>query len=171
MTPSIVIDDSASESSRAAPSDSDVAEGDQTPETSEEDMANNVALAKILASQQTTSMRPTAPVVLPAPKAVPRALSLAAAPTTRAFTRDAKSLAAALTTSGGLTLPPIQPRRQPKGQPSEFKEINFQARIKSRLRKEAMSKLCASPRAATFAAGSNSFGSRLSNSPSIAPIS
>lgn len=44
----------------------------------------------------------------------------------------------------------IQASRQPRGPPTEFHSVNFASRISSRTRKEAMSKLCASPRAASF---------------------
>lgn len=44
----------------------------------------------------------------------------------------------------------LQASRQPRGPPTEFHSVNFASRISSRTRKEAMSKLCASPRAASF---------------------
>ncbi|KAK0550688.1 hypothetical protein OC846_003299 [Tilletia horrida] len=39
------------------------------------------------------------------------------------------------------------PRRQPKGPPTEFLAHNFASRLNTRTRRDAMSKLCASPRA------------------------
>ncbi|KAK0519968.1 hypothetical protein OC834_003317 [Tilletia horrida] len=42
------------------------------------------------------------------------------------------------------------PRRQPKGPPTEFLAHNFASRITLRTRREAMSKLCASPRASVL---------------------
>ncbi|KAE8222370.1 hypothetical protein CF319_g4421 [Tilletia indica] len=42
------------------------------------------------------------------------------------------------------------PRRQPKGPPMEFLPHNFASRISVRTRREAMSKLCASPRASVL---------------------
>lgn len=44
----------------------------------------------------------------------------------------------------------IQASRQPRGPPTEFHSVNFASRLSSRTRKEAMTKLCASPRAASF---------------------
>lgn len=50
----------------------------------------------------------------------------------------------------------IQPRRQPRGPPMEsFFANNFLARRSLRTRREAMSKLCASPRAASFSGAQN----------------
>ena len=50
-----------------------------------------------------------------------------------------------------LSLPLIQPRRQPRGPPMDaFFANNFLARRSLRTRREAMSKLCASPRASIF---------------------
>ena len=187
VTPSIVIDDSASEGSRSAAVsfDGDGGEGDQTPETSEEDLEVTTDLRKMLLGNvqagsdeelmgkygsiskgipsgalATPTMNHTPTVH--APKAMPRAISLAAAPRTRAFTSEAKAAAESQysAASRNLTLPPIQPRRQPKGQPNDFKEVNFQARMNSRTRKDAMSKLCASPRAASFGGNGLGFGSR-----------
>ncbi|KAJ9475701.1 hypothetical protein PHBOTO_005786 [Pseudozyma hubeiensis] len=191
MTPSIVIDDSASESSRAQ-SEYDQVEGDQTPETSEENVEVNTPAGKGLSSTprphnsmtmaQTqggannsrygslgrgvvsapTSTSTTPPIT--APKPIARAIHLSAAPQHRAFKAgSAASDGHQTVNNGGLTLPPIQPRRQPKGQPTEFLKVNFQARTNSRLRKDAMSKLCASPRAASFGGNGMSFGSRLSS--------
>lgn len=188
MTPTIVIDDSASEGSRAQ------SESDQTPETSEEDLEVNTPIAKALSSTPTpqqalmqkqgnngrydslgrgiasaaTSTSTTPPIT--APKAIPRAIHLSAAPQHRAF----KSNGAGSETNmnnAGLTLPPIQPRRQPKGQPNDFHKVNFQARMNSRLRKDAMSKLCASPRAASFGGNGMSFGARLSSAGSSVGVS
>ena len=52
---------------------------------------------------------------------------------------------------GALSLPLIQPRRQPRGPPMDaFFANNFLARRSLRTRREAMSKLCASPRASIF---------------------
>ncbi|KAJ1021130.1 hypothetical protein NDA16_003916 [Ustilago loliicola] len=188
MTPSIVIDDSASEGSRAQ-SDGDQVEGDQTPETSEEDLEVNTPLAKAQSTTPTphqmqmskqpingrygslgrgavasapTCTSSTPPIT--APKAIPRAIHLSAAPQHRAFkTNGSASDSSTPINDAGLTLPPIQPRRQPKGQPTEFHKVNFQARMNSRLRKDAMSKLCASPRAASFGGNGMSFGARLSS--------
>ncbi|KAF6767062.1 hypothetical protein PSEUBRA_002267 [Kalmanozyma brasiliensis GHG001] len=188
VTPSIVIDDSASEGSRAQ-SESDRVEGDQTPETSEEDLEINSPFVKALSSTPTpqnltlqrqglnngrygslgrsvasapTSTSTTPPIT--APKAIPRAIHLSAAPQHRAFKTNASSPDGSQTiNNAGLTLPPIQPRRQPKGQPNDFQKVNFQARMNSRLRKDAMSKLCASPRAASFGGNGMSFGARLSS--------
>ncbi|TKY88362.1 hypothetical protein EX895_002714 [Sporisorium graminicola] len=188
MTPTIVIDDSASEGSRAQ-SEGDQVEGDQTPETSEEDLEVNTPVAKALSStpmpQQMlmqkqannqansrygslgrgvasapTSTSTTPPIT--APKAIPRAIHLSAAPQHRAFKSNGAA-SEAMINNAALTLPPIQPRRQPKGQPTEFHKVNFQARVNSRLRKDAMSKLCASPRAASFGGNGMSFGARLSS--------
>ena len=193
MTPSIVIDDSASEGSRAQ-SEGDQVEGDQTPETSEEDLEVNTPVAKALSSTPTpqqmhmprqgtngrygslgrgaaasapTSTSTTPPI--PAPKAIPRAIHLSAAPQHRAFKTNGGASSDGNTTinNAGLTLPPIQPRRQPKGQPTEFHKVNFQARMNSRLRRDAMSKLCASPRAASFGGNGMSFGARLSSAGSM----
>ena len=51
----------------------------------------------------------------------------------------------------GTSLPLIQPRRQPRGPPMDaFFANNFLARRSLRTRREAMSKLCASPRASIF---------------------
>ncbi|KAN0064232.1 hypothetical protein ACQY0O_003399 [Thecaphora frezii] len=188
MTPTIVIDDSASEGSRSAAAsfDEDAVEGDQTPETSEEDLelcgdlgkmvlanagsgASNAKYAGVGKGRAPSAPSPVTPTMskaptVHAPKATTRAISLSAAPRHRAFAAEAKAteqkqLSSA--SSQGLALPPIQPRRQPKGQPMEFKEVNFQARMNSRTRKDAMSKLCASPRAASFGANGLSFGSRI----------
>ncbi|CCF49435.1 hypothetical protein NDA11_002536 [Ustilago hordei] len=187
VTPSIVIDDSASEDSRAQSDDQ--VEGDQTPETSEEDLEVNTPLAKAQSTTPTphqmqapkqlanslygslgrgavacapTSTCSTPPI--PAPKAISRAIHLSAAPTHRAFkTNGSASDSNTPINNAGLTLPPIQPRRQPKGQPNDFQKVNFQARMNSRLRKDAMSKLCASPRAASFGGNGMSFGARLSS--------
>ena len=53
--------------------------------------------------------------------------------------------------SAATQTPLIQPRRQPRGPPTEsFFANNFLARRSLRTRREAMSKLCASPRAASF---------------------
>lgn len=103
-----------------------------------------------------------------APKAIPRAIHLSAAPQHRAFKANGSSDGVQTINNAGLTLPPIQPRRQPKGQPSDFAKVNFQARMNSRLRKDAMSKLCASPRAASFGGNGMSFGARLSSAGSNA---
>ncbi|GAC77235.1 hypothetical protein PANT_25d00044 [Moesziomyces antarcticus T-34] len=210
MTPSIVIDDSASEGSRAH-SEFDQVEGDQTPETSEEDLEvhttpmNKAVLATTpRPHQMQTQMQlhkqanggrygslgraganagvnagagagagagasasaPTSTSATPpmsAPKAIPRAIHLSAAPQHRAFKANGSSDGVQTINNAGLTLPPIQPRRQPKGQPSDFAKVNFQARMNSRLRKDAMSKLCASPRAASFGGNGMSFGARLSS--------
>lgn len=187
MTPSIVIDDSASEGSRAQ-SDGDQVEGDQTPETSEEDLEVNTPNAKALSATPTahtlqmqnkgnthsrygplgrgTGSAPTSTSSTPpisAPKAIPRAIHLSAAPQHRAFKASGASDGNQSINNAALTLPPIQPRRQPKGQPTEFHKVNFQARMNSRLRKDAMSKLCASPRAASFGGNGMSFGARLSS--------
>ncbi len=193
MTPSIVIDDSASEGSRAQSDDQ--VEGDQTPETSEEDLEVNTPLAKALSSTPTqnqmhmqkqanggrygslgrasasapTSTSTTPPIT--APKAIPRAIHLSAAPQHRAFKSNNSSESVQNINNAGLTLPPIQPRRQPKGQPTEFHKVNFQARMNSRLRKDAMSKLCASPRAASFGGNGMSFGARLSSAGSSVGVS
>lgn len=67
-------------------------------------------------------------------------------------------------TSAQNTLPIIQPRRQPRGPPMEsFFANNFLARKSLRTRREAMSKLCASPRAAVF--------SSLRTAPAASPLS
>ncbi|KAI3614710.1 hypothetical protein CBS9595_003981 [Malassezia furfur] len=56
-----------------------------------------------------------------------------------------------LSMSAATQTPLIQPRRQPRGPPTEsFFANNFLARRSLRTRREAMSKLCASPRAASF---------------------
>ncbi|CBQ69566.1 conserved hypothetical protein [Sporisorium reilianum SRZ2] len=194
MTPTIVIDDSASEGSRAQ-SESDQVEGDQTPETSEEDLEVNTPIAKALSSTPTlqqallqkqggnsrygslgrgvvasapTSTSTTPPIT--APKAIPRAIHLSAAPPHRAFKANGGASETVIN-NAALTLPPIQPRRQPKGQPTEFHKVNFQARVNSRLRKDAMSKLCASPRAASFDGNGMSFGARLSSAGSSVGVS
>ncbi|KAJ1023710.1 hypothetical protein NDA18_004693 [Ustilago nuda] len=187
VTPSIVIDDSASEDSRAQSDDQ--VEGDQTPETSEEDLEVNTPLAKAQSTTPTphqmqapkqlanslygslgrgaVACAPTwtcSTPPIPAPKAISRAIHLSAAPTHRAFkTNGSASDSNTPINNAGLTLPPIQPRRQPKGQPNDFQKVNFQARMNSRLRKDAMSKLCASPRAASFGGNEMSFGARLSS--------
>ncbi|KIS66887.1 uncharacterized protein UMAG_10733 [Mycosarcoma maydis] len=197
MTPSIVIDDSASEGSRAQ-SEYDQVEGDQTPETSEEDLEVSTLSGKALSStprphntttmaqtqiansrygslgrgvtSASTSAGMTAPMT--APKPISRAIHLSSAPQHRAFKgNNGISDGNQTINNAGLTLPPIQPRRQPKGQPTEFHKVNFQARINSRLRKDAMSKLCASPRAASFGGNGMSFGSRLSSASSSVGLS
>ncbi|WFD41579.1 hypothetical protein MPSI1_000210 [Malassezia psittaci] len=58
--------------------------------------------------------------------------------------------------SGPVQAPLIQPRRQPRGPPTDsFFANNFLARRSLRTRREAMSKLCASPRASSFSAPKN----------------
>ncbi|WFC97495.1 hypothetical protein MYAM1_000209 [Malassezia yamatoensis] len=58
--------------------------------------------------------------------------------------------------SGPVQTPLIQPRRQPRGPPTDsFFANNFLARRSLRTRREAMSKLCASPRASSFSAPKN----------------
>jgi hypothetical protein len=161
-TPSIIVDDSASEKSFASESG--------TPDTSEEnvqigaDRFNSVSARKTAAanaaavmtarygavSDGTASKPSAAPIAAPAS----RITALAQPPRGRSATEGKIT---APTTNGtvapgvGLGLP-NQPMRQPKGPPTEFRDVNFASRISARTRKEAMSRLCASPRASTFSA-------------------
>lgn len=127
-TPSIVVDDSASEKSNASHrSDS------ETPETSEEDIVVAPTMRK----------SPTLNSEHRLPSALPRPLALSAAPRSRNFSIESKMMNGS-TQSNNAT-------RQPRGPPTEFIAINFTTRMSARTRREAMSKLCASPRAASFA--------------------
>ncbi|WFD03725.1 hypothetical protein MOBT1_002419 [Malassezia obtusa] len=70
-----------------------------------------------------------------------------------------------MSTPASAPAPLIQPRRQPRGPPMEsFFANNFLARRSLRTRREAMSKLCASPRAASFS-GPKSNGAQAASSP------
>jgi len=137
-TPSIVVDDSASEKSDEA--GTSLCEDNETPETSEEDIsAGVVALAKDVSAVKLTVESRESSVS-------PRPLSLSQAPRNRAFSTDVK----ASTPVNGAGTAVSSASRQPRGPPTEFLAINFTSRLSARTRKEAMSKLCASPRAASF---------------------
>ncbi|CEH16231.1 hypothetical protein CBOM_06093 [Ceraceosorus bombacis] len=148
-TPSIVVDDSASEIS-ANGSTSDV----HTPDTSDEDVRDGATLDKVQAAAAAMTARYGAVVDRQGKSvpSVPRAISLTAAPRSRNFTAEAKSVAMSNSGSGsnGGLAAPTQPARQPRGPPTDFQPVNFASRISARTRKEAMSRLCASPRAASF---------------------
>lgn len=136
-TPSIVVDDSASERS-----DASLVEDTDTPETSEEDVSNGIlALTKDLNNNRLGTTKQT-------PSASPRPLSLSQAPRSRAFSSDGK--ANSPVNGGGGNGSISNASRQPRGPPTEFQSINFTSRLSARTRREAMSKLCASPRAASF---------------------
>ncbi|PWN46395.1 hypothetical protein IE81DRAFT_351208 [Ceraceosorus guamensis] len=147
--PSIVVDDSASEIS-ANGSASDV----HTPDTSDEDVRDGATLDKVQAAAAAMTARYGAVVDKQSKSvpSVPRAISLTAAPRSRNFTAEAKSVAMSNSGSGsnGGLAAPTQPARQPRGPPTDFQPVNFASRISARTRKEAMSRLCASPRAASF---------------------
>lgn len=133
-TPSIVVDDSASEKS-----DASIIEDMDTPETSEEDNSNGIlALTKELNNRLRTEKR--------APSISTRPLSLSQAPRSRAFSSEGKTNSPINGGNGSIS----SASRQPRGPPTEFQSINFTSRLSARTRREAMSKLCASPRAASF---------------------
>lgn len=162
-----VIDDSASDTTDGASglsqsdSENPAGERETTPETSEEDLNSKTPLRKAFSKERqavgkgvptpTQASHSLAGMVerdltQPIHFAQPRAISLAAAPRNRVFADGASRDSPA---SGNSVLAPVQPRRQPKGPPTEFKEINFAARITARTRREAvnrLNKLCKSPR-------------------------
>lgn len=139
-TPSIVVDDSASEKSDEA--GTSLCEDAETPETSEEDISAGVgaALAKDVSAKLTVESRE--------PSVSPRPLSLSQAPRNRAFSTDVKTSTSTNGAAGAAAVNAAS--RQPRGPPTEFLAINFTSRLSARTRREAMSKLCASPRAASF---------------------
>jgi hypothetical protein len=148
-TPSIVVDDSASEKSEGAASGG-FGSDNETPETSEEDIGAS-SEASTIGKDNTRRLSgvggerrvPSALSVSPKP------LSLSQAPRHRAFTAEAKLAVPANGASMGAS-------RQPRGPPTEFHAINFTSRLSARTRREAMSKLCASPRAASFSTNARS---------------
>lgn len=148
--PSIVVDDSGSEKSDSG-THSSASESMETPETSAEDVGG--AVKPKMAGMAALGVKKPAPL----PLAAPRAISLSATPRSRAFSSDR---ALNSTTSSGSGSPSAtgapQPSRQPRGPPTEFHAVNFSARLSARTRREAMSKLCASPRAASFTMGPRS---------------
>ncbi|UZJ56445.1 hypothetical protein CBS101457_005765 [Exobasidium rhododendri] len=149
-TPSIVVDESASEQSETG-SAAGFGSDNETPDTSEENVivfsgapatvAGKTASRRLsgLAAERRLPSTPSAGTSSPKP------LSLGQAPRTRAFTSEAKM---ALQANGSNTTSGVS--RQPKGPPTEFHSINFTSRLSARTRREAMSKLCASPRVASF---------------------
>lgn len=148
-TPSIVVDDSGSEKSEEA--SNGFGSDNETPETSEEDVGALSSSASTIGKSPPThrlsalSLDRRTPSTLLSANATPRPISLSQAPRKRAFTAEAKTAASA-SGSGGTNAA----SRQPRGPPTEFHSINFTSRLSARTRREAMSKLCASPRAASF---------------------
>ena len=148
-TPSIVVDDSGSEKSEEA--SNGFGSDNETPETSEEDVGALSSSASTIGKSPPThrlsalSLDRRSPSTLLSANATPRPISLSQAPRSRAFTAESKTAASA-NGSGGTSAA----SRQPRGPPTEFHSINFTSRLSARTRREAMSKLCASPRAASF---------------------
>jgi hypothetical protein len=123
--PSIVVDDSASDGPSECDSVHSKHDAQDTPETSAEDVG--VALKTIGIKGGVRNSLNVAPV---------RPLALAAAPRSRVLSAEIKPAGS----------------RQPRGPPTEFLAVNFASRLAAKTRREAMSKLCASPRVATFGA-------------------
>lgn len=123
--PSIIVDDSASEPSECESTNSkhDVHE---TPETSAEDVSPSMRSFKKKKYVEQSALD----------LAATRPLALAAAPRSRVLSAEIKPMGS----------------RQPRGPPTEFVSVNFATRLAAKTRREAMTKLCASPRAATFGA-------------------
>jgi len=146
-TPSIVVDDSASEKSEGG-----FGSDNETPETSEEDIdakgGTSTVVEKLTASHRLSGLgvERRTPSTLPSSTLTPRPISLSQAPRSRAFTSEAKMMSVPVNGSNNAS----GASRQPRGPPTEFHSINFISRLSARTRREAMSKLCASPRAASF---------------------
>lgn len=163
--PSIVVDDSSSEKSESGQTaESHTSDRVVTPQTSEEDVCQSekkgmepLTVGKRHVDNELSAQGEASGAkkafdgeALSIPKRLsasllptPRAVSVGAAPRSRAFSQELKLS----NSSAG------QVSRQPRGPPTEFKQVNFSSRLSARTRREAMSRLCASPRAASFTLG------------------